>query len=59
MLIWKYFLIWGRKRPEKLFSSTIVKIVGTLNIFATFARPSALLIRICPSIDLTANAICG
>src|SRR6266478_6296998 len=44
--------------PEKLFSATVVRTVGTLKPAAAFATRAALLRRLTASIDLVANAIC-
>src|SRR5262245_17319612 len=44
--------------PEKLFSATVVRMVGTLKPAALLASSPALLRRSAPSIDLVANAIC-
>ena len=44
--------------PEKLFSATVVKIVGTLNPAAELATSAALLRSSSGAIDLVAKAIC-
>lgn len=44
--------------PEKLFSATVVRMVGTLKPAAAYEISAALLRRISGSIDLVANAIC-
>jgi hypothetical protein len=44
--------------PEKVFSATVVRMVGTRNSAAADATRPALLRRFTASIDLVAKAIC-
>src|SRR5271169_4907644 len=54
----KAALISSNMGPEKVFSATVVGIVGTLKILAVLETRAALLRSMTGSIDLVANAIC-
>src|SRR6185369_11997742 len=50
---------WGHMLPEKPLDSTVVRMVGTLNILAALARSRTLLKRVCRSMLATPKTICG
>src|ERR1700742_3589689 len=55
---WKVSTISVNIGPEKLFSATVVRIVGTLNPTAAAETSAALVRKLTASIDLVANDIC-
>ena len=49
----------GNRGPLKLFSATVVRIVGTPKAFAVLASPVTLFWSSTMSMDFVAKAICG